>query len=316
MDIESPEYWLRVGYGLGAPRKLKRLSRLPAPSPDQDPKQFDVPVVAHFGGGTNSTAYLIDWVQEGNRLDLVIFSDTGGEKPETYEHVGRFSWWLVQNGAPAVTIVRYHTKDGDPVRLEDRCIETKRLPSLAYGWKKCSQRFKRDPQVRFINNWEPARDAWLSGRRVIALIGYDADEPHRMARQKERENEIKQRLEEGLPVNDRAYADARKFLFRYPLLDIDFGREECVELCEEVLGYSPPKSSCFFCPASKPHEIKQLAQQHPDLLERALAIEANAESTQGHTPKLGRWRHWGEFIRNQFISETSLAPEIACECMD
>ena len=312
----NSDYWLRVGYEHGAPRKMKRLSRVPKPDLNQDRLDLSVPVVAHFGGGTNSTAYLIEWVKQGRRLDLVLFSDTGGECPETYQHVGAFSWWLVQHGAPPVTIVRYHTREGEPVALEQRCLDTKRLPSLAYGFKKCSQRFKRDPQVRFINNWEPARTAWLDSKRVIALIGYDADEPHRMKRQEERELELHRRLAEGNPVNDRAYADARKFLFRYPLLEMDYGRDECVEICEEELGYCPPKSSCFFCPASKPAEILALADKHPDLLQRALTIEANAESTQGHQPKLGRWRHWGEFIQKGKDASTMHSPDIACECID
>jgi len=282
---------------------------------------LDVPVVANFGGGVNSTAFLIEWVRAGHRLDLVVFSDTGGERPETYDHVGYFSWWLVQQGAPPVTIVRYHKRDGTPVTLENRSLTTKRLPSLAYGFKKCSQRFKRDPVIRYLNNWQPAKGTWLSGRRVIQLIGYDADEPHRMKRQQEREAELKGKLEAALTgdvklVRDRTLTDARKFLFRYPLIETDYGREECIEVCEEVLNYKPGKSSCFFCPACKPVEIRDLAKKHPNLLARALAIETNAESIAGHRPKLGRWRHWGDLVEKAFVTESNAAPEVACECID
>lgn len=307
--------WLAAGRNAGKVTKQKRLTRLPSPDMEQAPEDLSVPVVAHYGGGANSTAYLINWIKRGLRLDLVLFSDTGGERPETYEHVGQFSQWLVANGAPAVTIVQYQTKEGRLVALEDRCLETKRLPSLAYGFKKCSQRFKRDPQVRFLNNWTPARDVWVSGKRVIALVGYDADEPHRMERQQEREEEYRRWLnDKSIPIQSRNYTDARKFIFRYPLLEWNWGREECVNVCRRVLGYVPGKSSCFFCPASKPAEIRDLAKSHPALMARALAIESTAESTHGHRPKLGRWRHWGDFIKGE--EESGGAPEIACECVD
>jgi 3'-phosphoadenosine 5'-phosphosulfate sulfotransferase (PAPS reductase)/FAD synthetase len=40
-----------------------------------------------FGGGTNSTAMLCGFRERGIKPDLILFADTGGELPETYEHV-------------------------------------------------------------------------------------------------------------------------------------------------------------------------------------------------------------------------------------
>jgi hypothetical protein len=34
----------------------------------------------------------------------------------------------------------------------------------------------------------------------------------------------------------------------------------------------PIKSACYYCPASKKHEIVRLREHHPELLKRALAI--------------------------------------------
>ena len=70
--------WLRAGREAGKVIKQKRLSRLPQPDLNQAADDLSVPVVAHFGGGANSTAYLIEWIRRGLRLDLVLFSDTGG----------------------------------------------------------------------------------------------------------------------------------------------------------------------------------------------------------------------------------------------
>lgn len=38
-------------------------------------------VISSYGGGTNSTALLIECVKRGIRIDMILFADTGGEKP-------------------------------------------------------------------------------------------------------------------------------------------------------------------------------------------------------------------------------------------
>jgi hypothetical protein len=104
-----------------------------------------------------------------------MFADTGGEFPETYEFVSAFSAWLVANGMPEVLTVRSTGKT-----LEEDCIDRHTLPSVAFGFKTCSQRWKTQPQDKYLNKWEPAREAWRMGGKVVKLIGYDADESHRI----------------------------------------------------------------------------------------------------------------------------------------
>ena len=43
--------------------------------------------VVSFGGGVNSSAMLIGMHERGITPDAILFSDTGGEKPETYQHI-------------------------------------------------------------------------------------------------------------------------------------------------------------------------------------------------------------------------------------
>lgn len=62
-------------------------------------------IVASFGGGVNSTAMLIGMHERGERVDLILFADTGGEKPHTYEHVLTMTDWLVKRGMPPITTV-------------------------------------------------------------------------------------------------------------------------------------------------------------------------------------------------------------------
>lgn len=269
------------------------------------------PVVAAYGGGLNSTAMLIRWVSLGYPLDLILFADTGGERPETYEIVSLMSQWLESNGAPAIEIVRYVNARGREVTLEERCLETRRLPSLAYGFKKCSLKFKRAPQDKHVNNWSPARAAWAAGHKVVKLIGYDADEPHRAERA-----QAKYALD---AASEKPSLDVRKYQYRYPLIEWDMGRDECEDVCSSAGFINIPKSSCFFCPSMSNAEIYRLQDHHPDLFARALAIEANAESTTAGRGLGGQSRRWAEITAQpRMFTEYAppIAPPIACECFD
>jgi 3'-phosphoadenosine 5'-phosphosulfate sulfotransferase (PAPS reductase)/FAD synthetase len=53
--------------------------------------------VVSFGGGVNSTAMLIGMILRGERPDAILFADTGGEKPATYDFVATFRDWLTKH---------------------------------------------------------------------------------------------------------------------------------------------------------------------------------------------------------------------------
>jgi hypothetical protein len=122
---------------------------------------------------------LVEMVRLGKPVDLILFADTGGERPETYRYIDLFSNWLVERGYPEIQIVRKVRKTGEVQTLEQNCLEAKMLPSIAYGFKSCSLKYKVQPQDKFCNNWQPARDEWAAGRKVVKLIGYDAGEERR-----------------------------------------------------------------------------------------------------------------------------------------
>lgn len=119
-------------------------------------------VIASYGAGTNSTAFLIEMVRRGERVDAILFADTGGERPGTYAFVALFSDWLVARGWPAITIVK---KGGRQETLEEDCLRKSMLPSLAYGFKGCSHKYKIEPQDKFVNNYPPAERLGLPAGR-------------------------------------------------------------------------------------------------------------------------------------------------------
>jgi hypothetical protein len=246
------------------------------------------PCVVAFGGGTNSAAMLIEMSKRNVVPDLILFADTGGELPETYKFIENFSSWLEANKMPKVDVVRYQKET-----LEENCIRENMLPSLAYGFKGCSQKYKIQPQDKFCNNWQPARDCWKSGGRVLKLIGYDAGESHRVK-----------------------FYDDKKYMYEYPLVRWGWNRNKCVQVVREA-GLVPAKSSCFFCPAMKKHEVLRLAQDHPDLAERAIKMEKNAHLTS--VVGLGRNWKWEDLIRsdaNQMKLFEDVPDEVPCGCYD
>jgi len=225
--------------------------------------------VVSYGAGTNSTAMLVGLYERGECPDLILFADTGGEKPETYKHLEAVSKWCIYVGFPRIEIVR---KEGNMETLEENCLRMSMLPSIAYGFKSCSGKYKIQPQEKWANNNEECMAVWKDGRKVLKLIGYDADESHRAK----------------IPED-------KKYTYRYPLVEWGWGRDECVEAISRAGLSQPGKSACFFCPSSKPREIIALKRDHPDLFARAVAMERNAELT--HIKGLGRNFSWEELVK-------------------
>jgi hypothetical protein len=245
------------------------------------------PLIVSFGGGVNSTAMLIGFYEQEIRPDLILFADTGGELPHTYAHVDKMSEWCVERGFPEIIKVRYEKET-----LEENCHRVNSLPSIAYGHKKCSHKFKRQPQDKFCNNWEPAREAWKAGEKCTKCIGFDFGEVHRL----------------------RIFED-KKYKIWYPLFDWEWTRKICDEKVIEQ-GFCPAKSACFYCPSSKKQEIKQLKKNYPEYFERAIAMEQNADLTS--IKGLGRKFAWEDFIKLDEAQAKLFPdpPDLGCGCFN
>jgi hypothetical protein len=240
------------------------------------------PLVVSYGAGVDSTAMLIGLHQRGECPDLILFADTGDEKPETYAYLPIMSAWLVSVGFPAVTVVKNARPISGDKSLSESCMRLGVLPALAYGQHQCSLVWKRDPQVKFLKSWAPAVAAWGAGLNVTNCIGYDAG-PRDSCRQYKAEGK-----------------ELSGFKNQFPLIEWGWARAQCeAEIAASGLPI-PVKSACFHCPASKKHEIVWLQQKHPELHARALAMESAAlpkaharrDAGKRWTPGLGRNFAW------------------------
>jgi len=256
----------------------------------------NIPHIVAFGGGVDSTAMIIGLINKNLPIDLILFADTGAEKPHTYEHIKTFSYWLKEKGYPEITIVKKVRRDGTLETLEEECHRRNNLPSIAYGFKSCSQKHKIQPQDKFLNNWQPTIDCWGAGLKAVKYIGYDANESHRADNADKR--------------NDPKYTN------KYPLIEWDWSREDCLNIIKEARVNPPGKSACFFCPSSKKQEIVELYEKYPDLMERAIKIEEQAHLTS--IKGLGRSFSWKKIIQMHKNQEELpfTGFDLPCECTE
>lgn len=216
--------------------------------------------VVSYGGGVNSTALLVGLEERDERPHYIIFADTGGEKPQTYEHVERMREWLKSKGMPDITTVM----EGNG--LEDDCLTRETLPGKAFGFGSCSERYKVRPQRRWIKKQGITNAMWLVGIH----------------------NGERKRAERTLNQRDDV---------RFPLIEWGWNQEDCVDAIRRAGLPLPVKSACFFCPSMRKQEVLALAKDDPELFKRAVEMEDAAIENGLTTVKgLGRNYSWRKLV--------------------
>ncbi|WP_174824698.1 hypothetical protein [Pseudomonas sp. SST3] len=181
-----------------------------------------------FGSGVGSTAMLCALRIAGIRPHVITFADTGGEKPETIAHVDAMNEVLISWGWPVIDVCKKvplaSTGYSD---LYGNCLANETLPSLAFGMKSCSIKWKQTPQDQFLKgarsgpNARPPHPLWIeakaAGQRIVKLIGYDC-------------GRADMRRSKGLKQSDG------DFDFTYPLQIVGWTRRDCVRAITGLLG--------------------------------------------------------------------------------
>ena len=145
------------------------------------------PIAVAYGAGVDSTAMLIGLRDRNVPVTLIMFADTGSEKPGTYSYLPIIKAWLAQNRMPSLTILKRRSPRAGDSSLHGECLRKRVLPSLAYGGHSCSLKWKVEPQwayTRAYFGWDSRAQRWKHGPSITKLIGYDAGpgDGRRMAR--------------------------------------------------------------------------------------------------------------------------------------
>lgn len=247
----------------------------PAPS-DLRPKPA-LRTLSLGAGVQSSTLLLLAALGKLPRLDFAIFSDTGWEPAAVYSHLDRIEREIA---APAgIPILRVSSGN---IRT-DALDPQKRFASMplfirnADGGdgmtrRQCTGEYKIKPiktQVRALLGYPyPARVP--KGVHVEQWIGISRDEWHR--------------------AKD---ADVKYMVNRFPLLDLDMDRGDCIRLLAQHGFGDTPKSSCLGCPFHGNAQWRDLRDNSPeewrDVVEFDHAIRAgNARANAAGNPLLGQ----------------------------
>ena len=229
---------------------------------DQDKE--DRKTIFSFGGGVDSTGMLFEFDRQNYMPDILIFADTGAERPDIYAHIKKLNKWLMEKWGKEIIIVR------QAETLEAEVLRRNTLPALALGFHTCSQKHKIRPIAKWLKE--------NGHRNIIKIIGYDANEFDRARRGLTSVENGKNTEEKGIDLK-----------LWFPLIEWNKSRKELKQEINDI-GFCASKSSCFYCPAMSLTEVKQLKQFYPDLYERAIKIERG--SKLDNTKGLGRSWNW------------------------
>lgn len=115
-------------------------------------------VIVSFSGGKDSTWMLLEMIRRGERIDEVVFFDTGWEFPQMLRHVEKIKKIVEDNG---ITFTTLHPKQNFTyVALE---IPRPRRPELS-GWGWCGY----------------ANSRWGTRMKMEAIDQYFKSEPNHM----------------------------------------------------------------------------------------------------------------------------------------
>ena len=243
----------------------------------------------NLGMGRNSAAsyelHKLDVIYNNVSRAVMVFSDTGGESPDTYDYEYEFYNMCKEDGFEFVRTC--YKENGKQVTLEQHCLRYKMLPSIAYGGhkKSCSKKFKGDVIDRYIKSRpevveilienklevDKSRELMKLGfeyrpkiKRINRILGFDADEDHR--------------------VDDY---DNYFFKWHFPLHESGITRELCKDLIIYQGATVPPKSSCDYCPvrSKDPSDIRQYAKRYPERMKEIIHMERVGTSSGGYNKK-------------------------------
>lgn len=201
--------------------------------------------ILSFGGGVQTTAMAIMIAEGELSIDEAVFADTGGEKPETYWYIDTYIKPLFNEiKIPFTILIRKKTKYYEPT-LYDFLWKHKDLPSIHQ--RRCTDHYK----LRVIRS--------LTGKDVCMVIGFSLDEAYRSRRKRPM-----------WAINE------------FPLIEKQITVTDCKRTISNYGWPVPLKSSCFFCPFQHPIEWNWLKNNHQDLFQKALNLEANYHKRKPH----------------------------------
>lgn len=136
--------------------------------------------VVSFSGGKDSTAMLLRMIEEGMRVDLILYCDTGLEFPEMEEHIRKVEEYIGRE------IVKLKNPNGFMYWATEhkRVVRSEKVPGVkpgdimnGYAWPSmfsrwCTKELKQDVINDYLRSLRKEYE-------LVQYIGIAADEPKR-----------------------------------------------------------------------------------------------------------------------------------------
>lgn len=199
-------------------------------------KNYNAKQIVSLSGGKDSTAMLHAMLERGERIDEVVFFDTGWEFPEMYDHIE-----LVEQKT-GIVITRLHTDKPFEHYLTDKPFGEKSkyysLNSPGYGYPSFLRRWCTKLKTNELDKYRRKCGDFIS------CVGIAYDESRRI------KNDAK---------------------IRYPLNEYEMTEADCLNLCYS-LGYDwgglyrwNHRVSCYCCPLQPNQSLYELWKRRPEL---------------------------------------------------
>lgn len=273
--------------------------------------------VLSYGGGTQSAALaLMSATGQLPKLDAVIFADTQGELPETYEYAEYVETKLGEAGIP---FYRVSAGSLEQALLSDTPTSHNPTPPAhvlnppgsksekgRIGGYRCSYDYKRRVITRKVKELCGGRGEWKRST-VEQWLGFSTDEVGRCKDAQEcrcGHNRIRPPKEKGGPPRGhRPGCDAcgcEKFdpwqVNVWPLIKgfgLQYRRSDTIAWFAANGHPTPSRSACWFCPNSRNPRWSALKEEHPDLWERACTLDETIRdgggfNARGNQPFAGK----------------------------
>ena len=234
-------------------------------------------VISHGMGQDSATmlARICSGLDKPKGRLLVIWADTGGEKPETYAYAERIQRRLKELEIAHVFIrpgSEYHQPAWPSVLGRFEATGTIAMRSV----RACTDKGKLVPIYNALDAWiqkEYGIKGNAGGRGKLAIkefarthgkitvsLGFAAGEEKRKAKS-----------EKAMKSAPRWFRDSITKI--YPLITAGLNRAGCQNQLKELGWEIPLPSFCWFCPFSQKHDLAWLDRKHPDLLKRMITLE-------------------------------------------
>jgi len=250
-----------------------------------------------LGGGTQSCALaLMSAAGELPKLDHIVFADTQGELPETYEYIDYLRPIVEAAGIPLHVVTAGSLYD-DLLKTEP--TSNNPTPPVhvlnpdgtkgRIGQYRCSYDYKRRIIERKVKQLCGGRGEWKRAT-VEQWIGFSVDEVGRM------------RDADGCRCGAKRSKHAvggacGKYdpwqTNRWPLVEMRMQRDDTIRWFVANGHPTPPRSACWFCPNSSNDRWSALRSEKPDLFAKAVHLDLTIRNgggfnAGGNTPFAGQ----------------------------